>query len=64
MLASAVRAILDDGKKSGSIGADIDTADAVQFLGSTLSGMKVSARNGAAPETLRGIARMAIRSLR
>ncbi|MGO6899737.1 TetR/AcrR family transcriptional regulator, partial [Rhizobium ruizarguesonis] len=26
--------------------------------------MKVSARNGAPPETLRGIARMAIRSLR
>ena len=64
MLASAVRAILDDGKKSGSIGAEIDTAEAVQFLGSTLSGMKVSARNGAAAETLRGIARMAIRSLR
>jgi len=30
----------------------------------TLVGIKIAARSGAAPETLRGIARMAMRSLK
>ncbi|MBB3595521.1 AcrR family transcriptional regulator [Rhizobium sp. BK529] len=63
-LSAAIQTILEEGQGRGEIGTDIDTTDAVQFLGSTLSGMKVSARNGASPETLRGIARLAIRSLR
>ena len=48
-----------DGKQGGSIGAEIDTADGVQFLGSTLSGMKVAPAAAPLPETLRGIARTA-----
>ncbi|TCL69757.1 TetR/AcrR family transcriptional regulator [Rhizobium sp. BK251] len=64
ILASALESILEAGRKSGDIGADVDIAEAVQFLGSSLSGMKVSARGGTPHETLRGIARMAIRSLR
>lgn len=63
-LASAIQAILEAGKTRGEVGADVDTDDAVRFLGSTLSGMRVTARNGASPDMLRGIARMAIRSLR
>ena len=63
-LSSAVKTILEEGKKRGEVADEVDTTDAVQFLGSTLSGMKVSARNGASPEALRGIARLAIRSLR
>jgi TetR/AcrR family transcriptional regulator, transcriptional repressor for nem operon len=64
LLSSAVHTILEEGKKRGEVADDVDTTDAVQFLGSTLSGMKISARNGASRETLRGIARLAIRSLR
>ena len=63
-LSTALKMIIEDGRKSGGIASDINPDEAVQFLGATLSGMKVSARNGASPETLRGIARMAIRSLR
>jgi hypothetical protein len=64
MLSAAVEAIIEDGKKAGDVSADIDTGEAVHFVGATLSGMKVSARNGASGHTLRGITRMAIRSLR
>ncbi|GAA3088477.1 TetR/AcrR family transcriptional regulator [Rhizobium viscosum] len=63
-LSAGIQAILEESRKRGEIAGDVDTADAVQFLGSTLSGMKVSARNGASSEILRGIARLAIRSLR
>jgi len=63
-LHSAIETLLAEARKAGEFGSDIDTADAIHFLGAALSGMKVSARNGAPPETLRGIARMAIRSLR
>lgn len=63
-LSSAIRTILEKSQGRGEVGTDVDPTEAVQFLGSTLSGMKVSARNGASPETLRGIARLAIRSLR
>jgi AcrR family transcriptional regulator len=64
MLGAAVEAIVEDGKKAGDVSTDIDTSEAVHFFGATLSGMKVSARNGASEDTLRGIACMAIRSLR
>lgn len=64
ILSSAIETILEEGKKNGEVGTDVETADAVQFLGATLSGMKVSARNGASPDNLRSIAKLAIRSLR
>ncbi len=63
LLSTAIQAILEEGKKRGEVADDVETIDAVQFLGATLSGMKVSARNGASPDTLRAIARLAIRSL-
>ncbi|MBX5158565.1 MULTISPECIES: TetR/AcrR family transcriptional regulator [unclassified Rhizobium] len=63
-LHSAIESLLDEAQRAGELGTDIDIADAIQFLGSALSGMKISARNGASPDILRGIARMAIRSLR
>jgi AcrR family transcriptional regulator len=63
ILASAIEAILRTGIERGEFAADLDVKMAVLFLGSTLSGMKVSARNGAPPEALRGIARLALRSL-
>ncbi|WP_454851496.1 TetR/AcrR family transcriptional regulator [Rhizobium binxianense] len=64
VLSSAIQAILEEGRKKGEVGADVDPVVAVQFLGATLSGMRVSARNGASPDILRGIAHMALRSLR
>ncbi|KQV66112.1 TetR/AcrR family transcriptional regulator [Rhizobium sp. Root1220] len=64
VLSDVIHAIVTDGLRAGEISPDIATEEAVQFLGAALSGMKVSARNGAPEETLRGIARMAIRSLR
>jgi AcrR family transcriptional regulator len=60
----ALETLLAEARGTGELGSDIDITDAVHFLGATLSGMKVSARNGAPSETLRSIARMAIRSLR
>lgn len=63
-LHSAIESLLGEARGAGELATDIDIADAIPFLGAALSGMKVSARNGAPPETLRGIARMAIRSLR
>ncbi len=64
VLGKAILALLKDGQSKGQLSAEIDPEAATQFLGATLSGMKVSARNGASPETLRAIASLAIRSLR
>lgn len=53
-----------EAKRAGEIGADVQMRPAAQFIASTIAGLKISARRGASPEALRGIARMAIRSLR
>jgi AcrR family transcriptional regulator len=61
---AALGELLDEARRSGALAAEVDVGDAAQFLGATLAGMKVSARNGVAPDVLAGIARLAIRSLR
>jgi TetR/AcrR family transcriptional repressor of nem operon len=53
-----------EAKAAGEAGADVDARTAAQFLGATLSGLKISARGGASADVLRGVARLAIRSLR
>lgn len=63
-LLSALERLIARAKAVGEAGAELDVHAAAQFIASTLSGIKVSARGGASPDTLRGIARMAIRSLR
>ena len=63
-LGRAITRLIEDGLASGEISAEIEPDAAAQFLGATLSGMKVSARNGSTPDILRTIARLAIRSLR
>ncbi len=63
-LGKAIGSLLDEARRTGQLAPEIDPEAATQFLGATLSGMKVSARNGASPETLRSIASLAIRSLR
>jgi TetR/AcrR family transcriptional repressor of nem operon len=62
-LQAALERIIADGKASGEVGSDVDVRTAAQFIGVTLSGMKVAARGGVPAGTLRDIARMAIRSL-
>ncbi|QFY61254.1 TetR/AcrR family transcriptional regulator [Rhizobium grahamii] len=63
-LGKAIGSLLDEARRTGQLAPEIDPEAATQFLGATLSGMKVSARNGASPEVLRNIASLAIRSLR
>jgi TetR/AcrR family transcriptional regulator, transcriptional repressor for nem operon len=63
-LIGALERRLTDAQAMGEIGSDLDVSAAAQFIGSTLSGMKVSARAGASTDTLRNIARMALRSLK
>ncbi len=62
-LHAALERRLTDAKALGEIAGDVDVRQAAEFISSTLSGMKVSARGGASPDSLRAIARMALRSL-
>jgi TetR/AcrR family transcriptional regulator, transcriptional repressor for nem operon len=62
-LFSALKRRLSEAKEGGEIPRDIDITDAATFLQATLSGIKVAARGGASAPSLRGIARMALRTL-
>jgi len=62
-LLSAIERRITEAKAAGEIAKDVDTRDAAQFMSATLSGLKISARGGALVETLRGVARMALRSV-
>jgi TetR/AcrR family transcriptional repressor of nem operon len=62
-LQAALERVIAEGKASGEVGSHVDVRTAAQFIGVTLSGMKVAARGGVSASTLRDIARMAIRSL-
>jgi AcrR family transcriptional regulator len=63
ILSSSLESVIKAGIASGDFAVDLDVTTAVHFLGATLAGMKVSARNGASPETLTAIAHMALKSL-
>jgi AcrR family transcriptional regulator len=63
-LIGALERRLTDAQAMGELGPDLDVSAAAQFIGSTLSGMKVSARAGASTDILGNIARMALRSLK
>jgi AcrR family transcriptional regulator len=63
-LLSGLERVIAEAQQAGEIGADVQVRPAAQFIVAIIAGLKVSARNGDSPETLRGIARMAIRSLR
>jgi TetR/AcrR family transcriptional repressor of nem operon len=64
VLNRAVERVLRDAVAAGEMRADTKIADAVAFVAATLSGMKVSAKAGATPATLRSIASFAIAALR
>jgi AcrR family transcriptional regulator len=63
-LLSALERRIAEAQAAGEIGPDVDGRAAAQFVAATFSGIKVAARGGASPEALRGIARLALRSLR
>jgi AcrR family transcriptional regulator len=63
-LLSALERRVSEAKAEGAIADDVDAREAANFISATLIAIKVSARAGASPEYLRGIARLALRSLR
>jgi TetR/AcrR family transcriptional repressor of nem operon len=63
-LSSALERRLAEAKAKGETSKDVDPRAAAQFIQATITGMKVAARGGATADTLRNIARMALRSLR
>jgi len=63
MLSGLERRIAE-AKAAGEISKSVDAQTAAQFIMATLVGIKIAARSGAAPETLRGIARMTMRGLK
>jgi TetR/AcrR family transcriptional regulator, transcriptional repressor for nem operon len=55
---------LTEAKANGEIGKGVDPRAAAQFVKATVAGMKLAARGGATADTLRDIARLALRSFR
>jgi AcrR family transcriptional regulator len=64
VIVSALERRIDEAKTAGEVSGDVNGADASAFIMATLTGIKVAARAGASAGRLRGIARMALRSLR
>jgi TetR/AcrR family transcriptional regulator, transcriptional repressor for nem operon len=62
-LLSLLERCLSEAKAAGEIAQDVAISDAANFIVATLVGIKIAARAGASPEALKGIARMALRSL-
>jgi TetR/AcrR family transcriptional regulator, transcriptional repressor for nem operon len=63
-LQSCLERRIREGKASGDISAEVDPRAAAQFIKATFTGIRIAARGGASPGTLREIAQMAIRSLK
>src|SRR5260221_11690351 len=63
-LRSAFERRVAEAKAEGEVAGDLDVRAAAEFMQATLMGIKVAARSGASAETLKGIARLALRSLR
>src|SRR5580698_2027100 len=50
-LEAALERVIAEGKASGEVGSNVDIRTAAQFIGVTLSGMKVAARGGVSAST-------------
>ena len=61
---SGLEGRISEARASGEISKSVDAQIAAQFIMATLAGIKIAARAGATAESLRGIARMAIRGLK
>ena len=64
MLTAALERVIAEGKMNGEIDPDVDAQSAATLIGTTLVGMRVMARGGAPPETMREVARLIARSLK
>jgi TetR/AcrR family transcriptional regulator, transcriptional repressor for nem operon len=62
-LTAALKRALRQAKAKKEISKTVKESAAAQFLLATLSGMKVAAKSGAGPKSLKGIASFALRSL-
>jgi AcrR family transcriptional regulator len=60
---SALERRISEAKANGDVPKDVDVTVAANFIAATVAGIKMAARAGAQPQMLRGIARMALRSL-
>jgi len=63
-LLSAFERRISEARSSGEIDKEVNVQIAAQFMMAALTGIKIAARAGASPDSLRGIARMAIRALK
>jgi TetR/AcrR family transcriptional repressor of nem operon len=63
-LQAALEHRIAEAHAAGETDSALDVRTAAQFIAATLSALKISARGGASADALRGVARMAIRSLR
>lgn len=63
-LRAAIERQLAAARDAGETAADLDPKTAARFIGATLGGIRLAARDGATPEMRRGIAAMAIHALR
>ncbi len=61
-LRSAFERRVVEAKAEGEVAPDLDVRAAAEFMQATLMGIKVAARGGASAETLKGIARLALRA--
>jgi AcrR family transcriptional regulator len=62
-LRSALERRLVEAKTAGDVSRNVDVTEAAHFITATIAGIKLAARAGASLRTLRGIARLALRSL-
>lgn len=62
-ITSALERRISEAKAVGEVPEDMNCTEAASFIMATLTGIKIAARAGASAESLRGIARMALRSL-
>jgi AcrR family transcriptional regulator len=63
-LSRAIRETVDRAQKEGDVDPQLDPTKVATFLVSTISGMRVAARGGAAREHISTIAELALRGLR
>jgi TetR/AcrR family transcriptional repressor of nem operon len=63
-LMSAFERRIIEAEAAGEFSKEVNPQIAAQFLNATLVGLKIAARAGAPEETMRGIARMALRGLK
>jgi TetR/AcrR family transcriptional regulator, transcriptional repressor for nem operon len=61
---AAFEAILKEAKRRGEVDVSVDERVAANFLLSTIRGLRVSAKAGVSPKDLRGIASLALSSLK